>query len=103
MEEAEARAAYSGAGPSEETHAGVSLEISLSLSLSLSLSPLSYQLLFQSEEDGGDVFVAARRGRVPPHQGLGPAQGVDGQVHGGVLQAGGQGAGAGPRLLTFMR
>ena len=54
----------------------------------------------QSQEDGGDVFVAARRGRVPPHQGLGPSQGVDGQVHGGVLQPGGQREGVGAGCVS---
>ena len=47
------------------------------------------------QQDQGDVLCAPLGGRGPPHQGLGPAQGVDGQVHGGVLQPGGQGEGDG--------
>ena len=39
---------------------------------------------------------SAQRGRVSPDQVLGPAPGVDCQVHGGVLQPGGPGEGDGP-------
>ena len=56
----------------------------------------------QSQEDGGDVPAAPRCGRVPPHQGLGASQRVDGQVHGGVLQAGGQGEGDGSGHLSSL-
>ena len=94
MEEAEARTADCGAGSSQETHTSVSNYV---------LSHYNFSPGFlQCEEDGGDVSLASRCGRVSPHQEVGAPPGVDCQVHGGVLQAGGQGEGAGAGHLTAL-
>ena len=47
------------------------------------------------QQDQSDVFRAPLCRRGSPHQGLGPAQAVDSQMHGGVLQPGGQREGVG--------
>ena len=96
MEEAEARAADCGVRPSEETHSSVSIRSIVYRTEMLTI------IMVQCEEDGGDVSLAPRCGRVSPHQEVGAPPGVDCQVHGGVLQAGGQGEGDGSGHLSSL-